>query len=67
MMAAVKEQYQVKIPNRFSALKNLDDNVVDKSRATECIRENVKVSSTDRLGHYEFQQHETWSISAQNY
>jgi hypothetical protein len=29
--AEVKEQYQVKISNRFAALKNLDDNVDQQS------------------------------------
>jgi hypothetical protein len=44
----VKEQYQVKISNKFAALENLDDNDdddddddVDISRALESIRENV--------------------------
>jgi len=33
----VKEQYQVKISNRFAALENLDDDV-DINRAWESIR-----------------------------
>jgi hypothetical protein len=39
--ADVKEQYQVKITNRFAALENFDDNV-DMNRAWENIRENIK-------------------------
>jgi hypothetical protein len=54
--AEVKEQYQVKIKNRFTALENFDDNV-DMNRAWKNIRENIKKSATDSLGHYELQQH----------
>jgi hypothetical protein len=39
--AEVKEQYQVKIKNRFAALENFDDNV-DMNNAWENIRENIK-------------------------
>jgi hypothetical protein len=38
-----KEQYQVKISNRFSALKNVED--ADISRAWETIRETIKMSA----------------------
>jgi hypothetical protein len=55
----VTEQYQVKITNRFAALKNFDDNV-DMNRAWENIRENIKISAKDSLGHYELQQHKPW-------
>jgi hypothetical protein len=57
--AEVKEQYQVKIINRFAALKNFDDNV-DMNRAWENIRKNIKISAEQSLGHYELQQHEPW-------
>jgi hypothetical protein len=40
--AIVKEEYQIKISNRFAALENLDDNV-DINRAWENIRENIKI------------------------
>jgi hypothetical protein len=36
--AGVREQYQVKITNRFAAFENFDDNV-DMNRAWENIRE----------------------------
>jgi hypothetical protein len=49
---AFKEQYQVKISNRFPALENFDDDDVDISRAWENIRENLKASSTECLGYY---------------
>jgi hypothetical protein len=49
--ALVKEQYQVIITNRFAALENFDDNV-DMNRAWESIRENIKTSAKESLGHY---------------
>jgi hypothetical protein len=54
--AEVKEQYQVKITNRFAALENFDDNV-DTNRAWE---NNIKTSAEESLGHYELQQHKPW-------
>jgi hypothetical protein len=42
--AEVKEQYQVNITNRFTALENCDDNV-DMNTARENIRENIKTSA----------------------
>jgi hypothetical protein len=57
--AEVKEQNQVKITNRFAALENFDDNV-DMNRAWENIRENIKNSAKESLGHYELQQHKPW-------
>jgi hypothetical protein len=36
----VKEQYQVAIKNKFTALENLDDNE-DINKAWETIRENI--------------------------
>jgi hypothetical protein len=38
-----KEQYKVKISNRFRALENLDD-IVDINRAWETIREKIMIS-----------------------
>jgi hypothetical protein len=57
--AEVKEQYQVKTRNRFADLETFDDNV-DMTRAWEYIRENIKTSAKDSLGHYELQQHKPW-------
>jgi hypothetical protein len=54
--AEVKEQYQVKITNKFSALESFDDKV-DMNRAWENIRENIKTSAKESLDHYELQQH----------
>jgi hypothetical protein len=38
----VKEQYQLKIRNRFAALENLED-IGDTNRAWDNIRENIKI------------------------
>jgi hypothetical protein len=40
-------------------LENVDDNV-DMNRAWENIRENIKTSAKESLGHYELQQHKPW-------
>jgi hypothetical protein len=50
--AQVKEQYQVKITNRYATLENFDDNV-GVNRVWENIRESIKISAKDCLGHYE--------------
>jgi hypothetical protein len=57
--AEVTEQYQVKITNRFAALENFDGNV-DMNRAWENIRESIKTSAKESLGHYELHQHKPW-------
>jgi hypothetical protein len=56
--AEVKEQYQVKITNRFATLENFYDNV-DMNRAWENIRENIKTSAKE-LRDYELQQHKPY-------
>jgi hypothetical protein len=50
-----KEQYRVKISNRFSAFKNLYAEV-DINRAWEN-RENIKISATGSPKHYELKKH----------
>jgi hypothetical protein len=40
-------------------LENFDDNL-DTNRAWENIRENIKISAKESLGHYELQQHKPW-------
>jgi hypothetical protein len=57
--AKVMEQYQVKITNRFAALENFDNDVV-MNRAWENIKENIKISAKESLGHYKLQQHKPW-------
>jgi hypothetical protein len=48
--AEVKKQYQVNITNRFAALENFDENV-NMNRAWENIKENIKTSAKESLGH----------------
>jgi hypothetical protein len=55
----VKEQYQIKIKNKFAALKNLNDNG-DISRVWDTITENIKLSAKDSIGHYESKYHKPW-------
>jgi hypothetical protein len=38
----VKEQYQVRVTNKFAALENLEDNR-DINRAWDIIRENINI------------------------
>jgi hypothetical protein len=54
-----KEQYQAEISNRFTALENLNA-VVDINRASETIRENIKISAKESAGYYELKKHMAW-------
>jgi hypothetical protein len=57
----VKEQYEFKISNCFTALENLDDvDNVGISRAWKSIKENVKASATESPDYYELKQHKPW-------
>jgi len=56
----VKEEYQVKISNRFACSEILDDdNIVDINRAWEStsIRENIKSSPPERFCYDDLKQH----------
>jgi hypothetical protein len=44
---AIKEQYQVKISNRFAAFDNLKDDNVQINRVWESIRKNMNNSATE--------------------
>jgi hypothetical protein len=55
----VKEQYQVKIKNRFSVLENFEDNG-DINRAWDTIGENITVSAKGCISHCEAKRHKTW-------
>jgi hypothetical protein len=46
-----KEEYQIKISNRFTAVENLNDDV-DNIRAWEIIWDNIKSSATESLRYY---------------
>jgi hypothetical protein len=55
----VKEQYQVTIKNRFSALENVENNG-DINWAWDAIRENIKISAKECIGHCEAKRHKPW-------
>ena len=50
------KQYQIEISNRFAGLENLRDSD-DVSRAWENFNENIKSSTEDNLGVYEWKHH----------
>jgi hypothetical protein len=52
----VKEQYQLTIKNRFSALENLEDNR-DINREWDATRETIKISAKECIGHCEAKRH----------
>jgi hypothetical protein len=53
-----KEQYELKISNRFTGLENLDD-YANSNRAWETVRQNINISAKESLGCYEL-KHKTW-------
>jgi len=55
----VRKKYQIGISNRFTALEILNYSE-DINRAWENIKENIKTSAKESLGHCELKQHETW-------
>jgi hypothetical protein len=55
----VKEQYEVTIKNRFSALESLQDNV-DINRALDAIRDYIKISAKECISHCEAKHHKPW-------
>jgi hypothetical protein len=54
-----KEQYRVHILNRFTALENLNTEE-DVNRAWKTIRENIQISTKERLGCCELKKHDPW-------
>jgi uncharacterized FlaG/YvyC family protein len=54
-----KEQYRVKISNRFASVENLDVEG-DINRAWETIMENIKISVKESLGYYVLKKHKPW-------
>jgi hypothetical protein len=52
----VKEQYQVKIKNRFSALENLEDTGTLIGHL-DAVRENIKISAEECIGYCEAKCH----------
>ena len=55
----VREQYQIKITNRFAALENVND-YEDVNRIWENIKENVQTSAEESLGEHELKQNKAW-------
>ena len=55
----VRKQHQIEISERSAALENLSDSV-DKNRAWEDIKVNIKISAKESLGLHELQQHKPW-------
>jgi endonuclease/exonuclease/phosphatase family metal-dependent hydrolase len=55
----VKENYQVEISNRFTALESLDESF-DINSAWESIRENIKTSAKDILGYQKLKHNKPW-------
>jgi hypothetical protein len=58
--AEVKEQSQVKISKRFTALDNLDDNV-GINKACKYTAENINISVKDSPHYYEFKAVKPWN------
>jgi hypothetical protein len=54
----VKQQYHVKISNRFTTLEKLDDNV-GINRGRKSIRYKINFSVIERPGHCDLKQHKT--------
>ena len=55
----VRERYQIKITNRFAALKNVNDDE-DVNRIWENIKENIQTSAEESLGQHELKQNKPW-------
>jgi len=55
----VREQYQIKITNRFAALENMND-YEDINRIWENIKENIQTSAEESLGLHELKQNKPW-------
>jgi hypothetical protein len=49
-------RHKLTIKNRYSTLENLEDNG-DINRSWDAIRENIKISAKDRIGHFEAKRH----------
>jgi hypothetical protein len=54
-----EEQYSVEVSNRFVAFEDLDAEV-EINGAWETTRENIKISSKERLGCFELKKHKPW-------
>ena len=52
----VRKQYQIKIPNRFAVLEDLNDSM-DINRGWENIKESIKTPAKDSLVLHELKKH----------
>jgi len=55
----VREQYQIEITNRFTALENLNDDE-EVTWTWENFKENIQISAKGRLSLYELKQNKPW-------
>jgi len=55
----VREQYQIKITNRFAALENVND-YEDVNRTWQNIKENIQTPVEESLGVHELKQNKPW-------
>jgi hypothetical protein len=55
----VKEKYQLQISDRFADLESLHESF-DINNAWESIRENIKTSAKDNLGHQKLKHNKPW-------
>jgi hypothetical protein len=56
---AVKEEYQITVKNKFAVLEILEDNG-DIKRTWDTIRENIKISAQESIGHCELKHRKPW-------
>jgi hypothetical protein len=62
-----KEKYHVEVLNSFAALEDLDAEV-EINTIWETIRDKIKISAKESLGHYDLKQHKPGLMKdAQNY
>jgi lipoate-protein ligase A len=54
-----KEKYHAEVSNRFAVLEDLDAEI-EIYTICEMIRENIKISAKESLGHYELKHHKSW-------
>jgi hypothetical protein len=54
-----KEQFRVEVSNRFAAWEDLNTEVETNS-VWETIRENIKISAKESLGHFGLKKHKPW-------
>ena len=61
----LRQEYQVKISNRFEVLESLDENVAteeetDIDKEWETIRNTIKLSASESIGYLKKRQNKKW-------